>query len=78
MFDEFDTTNDGTISRDEMEDVLTVLGFDGESAAAESAMLLMQFVNREDGEEDVDEPELDLEEFKVKENQNFTISMNFM
>ena len=39
VFDEFDTTNDGTISRDEMEDVLTVLGFDGESAAAESAML---------------------------------------
>ena len=38
----------------------------------------MQFVNREDGEEDVDEPELDLEEFKVKESQNFTISMNLM
>ena len=38
----------------------------------------MQFVNREDVEEDVDEPELDLEEFKVKENQNFTISMNLM
>merc|ERR1712224_646000 len=65
VFDDFDESNDGTVSRDEMEDVLKTLGFDGESAAHDSAMLLMKFVNREGGGEHEDEPELDLDEFKV-------------